>query len=89
MTPCRADRRWCRWWAGYAATAFALGVSTDTLAYVRHGYDATLTSHLRRWSGLEPRTRYGRLGQAAIAGFLGWAMLHLTFGILGPTRRRG
>lgn len=85
---CTADRRWCRFWSIYAATALGVGVVMDTVAYVRGGWPATLTAHIQRWFGIRPQTRYARLGQASIVLFLTWASVHLTFGILGPTRGR-
>lgn len=85
---CRCPRPWCRWWAAWSVTFLVTGVAADVAAYVKYGWPATLSGHTRRWLGMEPVTRYGRLGQAAILGGLGWGALHLAFGILGPTRGR-
>lgn len=86
--PCQAPRAWCRWWACYTAATVVAGVVGDTVAYIHGGYPATLSGHLRAWLGMEPRTRYGRLGQVALMGFLVWSALHLGLGILGPSRGR-
>lgn len=79
---------WRRFWTGYVVVASVVGVVGDTVAYVRCGWDATLTAAIRKWTGLEPATRYGRLGRVALLGFLSWAACHLGFGILGPSSSR-
>lgn len=81
-------RLWTRFWAGWLVTFIVSGVVGDVVAYVSGGYPASLTLHIRRWTGQEPVTRWNRLGQLATMGFLSWAALHLTFGILGPARGR-
>lgn len=75
---------WTRWWAAWLITAVVTGTVGDILSYVIGGYPATLTSHIRRWIGADPVAWYGRLGAAGIVAFLGWALLHLGFGILNP-----
>jgi hypothetical protein len=64
------------------------GVVGDVAAYVQGGWTATLTAAIRRLTGQEPRTRFGRLGQVALIAFLAWACVHLGFGVLGPNRGR-
>lgn len=64
------------------------GVVGDVVAYVQGGWTATLTAAIRRLTGQEPRTRFGRLGQVALVSFFAWAGTHLAFGILGPNRGR-
>lgn len=86
--PCGAHPAWCRFWAVYAVVTIVVGAVGDTVAYVHGGYPATLTGHIRRWTGMEPTTRYQRLGQAGVMGFLTWAAVHLGFGVLGPNRGR-
>ena len=80
---CAAPRWWCRFWGVWASTALASGVAMDLIAFTRDGYDATLTAHIRRWSGADP-PRYRRVGAAAVMAFLGWALLHLGLGVLNP-----
>lgn len=80
--------RWRRFWAVWTALVLGSGIGLDTVAYVRHGWDATLTASVRRWSGLEPVCSRGRFGQTLLLGFFGWLGAHLAFGILGPTRGR-
>jgi len=81
-------RRWRRWWTGWLLVFLVSGVAGDTVAYVQGGWTATLTATIRRYTGQEPRTRFGRLGQAVLIAFLTWATIHLGFGILGPSRGR-
>lgn len=80
--------RWRRFWGAWVASVLLSGIGIDTVAYVRYGWQATLTASIRRWSGLEPRTPRGRLGQAILVGFFSWLGVHLSFGILGPVRGR-
>lgn len=80
-------RPWTRFWAGWLVTFVVTGVVGDIVAYVHGGYSASLTVHIRRWTGQEPHTRYHRLGQVAVMTFLGWACVHLGFGVLGPRGR--
>lgn len=65
------------------------GAAGDVTAYIHSGWTATLTATIRRLTGQEPRTRFGRLGQVALVAFLAWATIHLGFGVLGPVRGRG
>jgi hypothetical protein len=81
-------RLWTRFWAGWLVTFIISGVVGDVVAYVYGGYPASLTLHIRRWTGQEPATRWNRVGQVATMTFLSWATVHLTFGILGPARGR-
>jgi hypothetical protein len=81
-------RHWSRYWAGWLITFIITGAVGDVAAYVADGYPATLTVHIRRWTGQEPRTRWNRVGQLATMTFLSWAAVHLGFGILGPSRGR-
>jgi hypothetical protein len=83
-----SSRLWTRFWAGWLVAFILSGVVGDVVAYVSGGYPASLTLHIRRWTGQEPVTRWNRLGQVATMSFLTWAAVHLTFGILGPDRGR-
>jgi hypothetical protein len=87
-TPERSHRYWTWFWAGWLGTLVVSGGVVDTVAYVQGGYPATLTGHVRRWTGQEPHTRFHRLGQVAVTMFLTWLTVHLGFGVLGPTRGR-
>jgi hypothetical protein len=80
--------RWRRFWALWASAVLISGIGLDTVAYVRHGWRATLTASIRRWGGVEPHAAHGRLGQAILLGFFAWLGVHLTFGVLGPNRGR-
>jgi hypothetical protein len=80
--------RWTRFWAVWLVTVIVSGVAGDVTAYVSHGYPATLTMHIRWWTGLEPQTRFHRIGQALVMAFLSWAAVHLGLGVLGPSRGR-
>lgn len=86
--PCQARRFWCYLWAAWTLTLLVTGVVGDVTAYITEGWEATLTAHVRRWIGAEPRTRRGRVGQVAVGGFLAWACVHLSLGVLGPSRGR-
>jgi hypothetical protein len=87
-TPVRSHPYWTRFWAAWVGTLVVSGGVVDTIAYVQGGYPATLTGHIRRWTGQEPHTRFHRLGQVAVTAFLTWAAVHLGFGVLGPNRGR-
>jgi hypothetical protein len=80
---------WRRCWTAWLIIFLVSGAVGDTVAYTQVGWTATLTATIRRLTGQEPRTRFGRLGQVALVAFLAWATVHLGFGILGPVRGRG
>lgn len=86
--PTLTHRRWQRLWAAWLVSVVLSGIGLDLVAYLREGWRATLTASIRRWGGVEPATSHGRLGQAFLLGFFGWLGVHLTWGILGPTRGR-
>lgn len=81
-------RHWSRYWACWLVAFVITGAVGDVTAYVSGGYPATLTVHIRRWTGQEPSTRWHRFGQVFVVAFLSWAAVHLGFGILGPARGR-
>lgn len=83
-----APSLWTRYWAVWLVGFIVSGVVGDVASYVSGGYPATLTVHIRRWTGQEPHTRWHRVGQVGLVAFLSWAAVHLGFGILGPARGR-
>ena len=83
---CKSPIYWCRTWAVWCLAFLITGAALDTLALTQHGYPATLTAHIRRWTGTEP-VRFCRAGTVGVIAFLGWALLHLGFGILNPGQK--
>lgn len=74
------DWAWAAW-LGFAGSSFAV---IEAIAIQRSGIhgEETLTSTLRRWTGIEPKRPWAMAGVAGFMGFGAWLGLHLGFGIL-------
>lgn len=77
-------KRWDIWLAS-TVTSFAM---LEGAALITEGAPATLTAHIRRLAGLNPRCRHALVGRLAILIALTWAALHLGWGILGWDGRK-
>lgn len=61
----------------------ALFLAWELYAYFWYGENATLSAHIRRWIGLEPRKDTLRIiGVPLFLLFVLWFALHITLGIL-------
>jgi hypothetical protein len=74
----RTSGRWGRIWTAYLV---AFGVLEVAALSTKGGVPAT--GYLRRLGGLEPACEHGHLGRGALLVFLGWAALHLGWGLFG------
>lgn len=78
------SRRWDAWLA-FTAVGFA---ALETTALVTEGSPATLSAHIRRLAGVNPRCRHSVLGRTVIVAAAAWAVAHLGWGLLGWDGRR-
>ena len=83
-TPGPWSRRWDIWLALTAAGFAAL----ESAALAREGSPATLSAHLRRLAGVEPRCPHCHLGRTVIVIVCAWVVAHLGWGLFGWSGRQ-
>lgn len=70
------DAAWICWAGGTAASFAAL-----EFAAVRSGDPGnTLSHHMRRWLGIQPRRPWAMVGTGAMVGAAAWLTYHITMG---------
>lgn len=67
---------WSLAWAAWLTTTVGSFAWLETMALRRHCHP-TLTRTLRRWLGLDPRTRYGPAALISFAAVWVWLVVHL------------
>lgn len=70
-------RAWDWAWAAWLAATLGSFAALETVA-LRRRCLPTLTATLRRWLGIEPRTRWGTAAPLALVAGWTWLTVHLT-----------
>lgn len=74
---------WARRWDSWLALTLGSFAVIEGAGLVAEGSPATLSAHIRRLAGIEPRCAHASIGRVVIVAFLTWAALHLGWGLLG------
>ena len=69
--------RWWRFWLGSTVGSFFVLETAALVARSKGAKGATLSSALRRWLGIEPRTGRRLLLSASFAAFWAWFVHHI------------
>lgn len=77
-----ARHRWARTWDAWLTVVAVSFFGMEGVALYTRGEGATLTAHIRRVAGLQPRCRHAHLGRLVLVGVFGWCISHLAFGML-------
>ena len=79
----RVPGPWSRNWNMFLTATLGGFAVLEGTALATRGAPATLSAHIRRLAGLQPRCRHGVVGRSLILAVLLWAAVHLGWGVLG------
>jgi hypothetical protein len=74
---------WTRNWDVFLLATVGAFAVLECSALATEGSPATLSAHIWRLAGIEPRCQHARIGRSLILAVLLWAAAHLGWGVLG------
>ncbi len=79
---------WAKRWDTWLSLTIGSFAVLEGAGLFTEGSPATLSTHIRRMAGVDPRCKHAVLGRIVLLSVLTWAALHLGWGLLGWDGRR-